>query len=53
MKITVDIDGGFMSEGMRASGCKTKTAAIKAGLRLLVQMSGQKKLRSLKGKIAW
>jgi len=42
-----------MSRALRFSGCRTKRAAIESGLRLLVQVNSQKKLRSLKGKIAW
>jgi len=49
----VVIDDRLMSEALRASGFRTKRAAIEAGLRLLVQVNSQKKLRKLKGKVAW
>ena len=42
-----------MARALRSSGCRTKRSAIETGLRLLVQVRSQKKLRSLKGKIAW
>ena len=53
MRTNVVIDDGLMTHALRSSGCRTKRSAIEAGLRLLVQLNSQKKLRSLKGKIAW
>ena len=53
MRTNVVIDDDLMSRAMRSSGCRTKRSAIETGLRLLVQVSSQKKLRSLKGKITW
>ena len=53
MRTNVVIDDRLMSEALRASGFRTKRATIEAGLRLLVQVNSQKKLRKLKGKVAW
>ena len=53
MRTNVVIDDELMSRAMRFSGCTTKRAAIESGLRLLVQINSQKKLRQLKGKISW
>ena len=53
MRTNVVIDDQLMERALRSSGCATKRAAIEAGLRLLVQFHSQKKLRDLKGKIAW
>jgi len=53
VRTNVVIDDRLMSEALRASGFRTKRAAIEAGLRLLVQVNSQKKLRKLKGKVAW
>ena len=53
MRTNVVIDDKLMSRALRASGCRTKRAAVESGLRLLVQFHSQKKLRSLKGKVAW
>ncbi len=53
MRTNVVIDDKLMSQALRSSGCRTKRSAIESGLRLLVQVNIQKKLRSLKGKIAW
>ena len=53
MRTNVVIDDRLMSRALRSSGCRTKRSAIESGLRLLVQTNSQKKLRGLKGKIAW
>ncbi len=53
MRTNVVIDDELMDKALRASGCRTKKSAIESGLRLLIQVSSQEKLRSLKGKIDW
>ena len=53
MRTNVVIDDQLMSRALRSSGCRTKRSAIESGLRLLVQVNSQKKLRSLRGKITW
>ena len=53
MRTNVVLDDQLMSRALRSSGCRTKRSAIESGLRLLVQVNSQKKLRSLKGKIRW
>ena len=53
MRTNVVIDDKLMARALRSSGCRTKRSAIDAGLRLLVEVNSQKKLRLLKGRIAW
>ena len=53
MRTNVVIDDKLMSRALRSSGCRTKRSAIESGLRLLVQVNSQKRLRALKGKITW
>ena len=53
MRTNVVINDELMARALKSSGCGTKRAAIEAGLRLLVQVACQKKLRKLKGKVAW
>lgn len=53
MRTNVVIDDQLMARALRSSGCRTKRSAIEAGLRLLVEVNSQKKLRLLKGRIAW
>lgn len=53
MRTNVVIDDRLMTRALKSSGCRTKRSAIETGLRLIIQLNSQKKLRSLKGKIAW
>ena len=53
MRTNVVIDDKLMSRALRSSGCRTKRSAIETGLRLLIQVNSQKKLRTLRGKITW
>jgi Arc/MetJ family transcription regulator len=53
MRTNVVIDDRLMSRALRSGGYRTKRAAIESGLRLLVQVGSQKKLRTLRGKVAW
>ena len=52
-RTNVVIDNEVMTQALRSSGCRTKRAAIESGLRLLVQINNQQKLRQFKGKITW
>jgi len=53
VRTNVVIDDKLMSRALRSSGCRTKRSAIESGLRLLVQVNSQKRLRALRGKITW
>ena len=53
MRTNVVINDELMSNALKSGGFRTKKEAIEAGLRLLVQIHSQKKLRDLKGKINW
>jgi len=53
VRLNVVIDDELMKQALRLGGFRTKKAAIEAGLRLLIQLSSQRKLRSLRGKIKW
>ncbi len=53
MRTNIVIDDELMKRAMRASGAKTKREAVKAGLRLLVTIRQQSKMRELRGKLRW
>jgi Arc/MetJ family transcription regulator len=53
MRTNVVLDDQLMSRALRSSGCRTKRSAIETGLRLLVQVNSQRRLRTLKGRIGW
>ncbi|MEI8079543.1 MAG: type II toxin-antitoxin system VapB family antitoxin [bacterium] len=53
MRTNVVIDDKLMNRARKSLGAKTKKATIEAGLRLLVQVGSQAKLKSMKGRITW
>jgi Arc/MetJ family transcription regulator len=53
MRTNVVIDDTLMRRALKTGKHRTKRAAIEHGLRLLVQINSQRKLRALKGKIHW
>ena len=53
MRTNVVINDELMARALKSGGYKTKRSAIEDGLRLLVQIQSQKKLRKLKGKVHW
>jgi Arc/MetJ family transcription regulator len=53
MRTNIEIDDDLMREAMRATGERTKRAVVERGLRLLVQIRGQARIRRLRGKVTW
>jgi Arc/MetJ family transcription regulator len=53
MRTNIVIDDDLMRRAMRASGAKTKREAVESGLRLLLNLKQQSKMRELRGKLRW
>ncbi|HEV8383702.1 MAG TPA: type II toxin-antitoxin system VapB family antitoxin [Candidatus Acidoferrales bacterium] len=53
MRTNIEIDDRLMRQALRASGARTKRAAVEEGLRLLIQTRAQAGIRKLRGKIEW
>jgi Arc/MetJ family transcription regulator len=53
MRTNIVIDDKLMRDTLRASGLKTKRAAVEQGLRTLLRLSKQAELRRLRGKLDW
>lgn len=53
MRTNIDIDDDLMRQAMRASGATTKRAVVEQGLRMLVDVRGQRAIRRLRGKVKW
>ncbi len=53
MRTNVDIDDDLMDEALKSSGLRTKRQAIEEGLRLLVRVHGQERIRKLRGALKW
>jgi Arc/MetJ family transcription regulator len=53
MRTNIEIDDKLMSDALKASGAKTKREAVEMGLRSLLQLNQQARVRQLRGKVAW
>jgi hypothetical protein len=42
-----------MESALRVSGIKTKKEAIEEGLKLLIHMKNQEKIKAFRGKLTW
>ena len=53
MRTNIVIDDRLIERALKATGLKTKRAAVEAGLQLLIDVKGQSGLRRLHGTVAW
>jgi Arc/MetJ family transcription regulator len=53
MRTNVVIDDELMESALKASGMKTKKDAIEEGLKLLVKMKYQERIKDFRGKLKW
>ncbi len=53
MRTNVVLDDDLVRSALKLSGYKTKKRAIEEGLKLLVQVNRQKKIKNFRGKLKW
>jgi Arc/MetJ family transcription regulator len=53
MRTNVVINDDLMASALKVSGLKTKKDVIEEGLKLLVQVQGQKAIKNFRGKLKW
>jgi len=53
MRTNVVIDDFLMKSALEVSGLKTKKDTIEAGLKLLVRLNAQEKIKHFRGKLKW
>ena len=53
MRTNIIIDDQLMNEALLVSGCRTKKEAVEEGLRLLISMKRQARIRELRGTLRW
>lgn len=53
MRTNIIIDDELMNEAMILSQLKTKKAVVETGLKLLVQIKKQERIKNLRGKLRW
>lgn len=53
MRTNIEIDDKLMKDTLRATGLKTKREAVELGLRTVLLLRQQERIRQLRGKVAW
>jgi Arc/MetJ family transcription regulator len=53
MRTNIEIDDKLMNDTLRATGLKTKREAVELGLRTVLLLRQQEKVRQLRGKVTW
>ena len=53
MRTNIMINDDLMNEALKLTDLKTKKAVVEEGLKLLVQMKKQEKIKSLRGRLIW
>ena len=53
MRTNIVIDDKLMRDALRATGLKTKREAVEHGLRTLLRLNRQARIRRLRGKLNW
>ena len=53
MRTNIVIDDRLMSEALKLYGARTKREAVELGLKTLVRIRRQERLRKLRGKLPW
>jgi Arc/MetJ family transcription regulator len=53
MRTNIVIDDKLMEDTLRLTGLKTKREAVELGLRTLLRLQQQEKIRQFRGKLSW
>ena len=53
MRTNIVIDDELMKQVLKLTGLKTKREAVEHGLKVLVQLKQQEKIRKFRGKLQW
>ena len=53
MRTNVVIDDSLMADALKLTGLKTKREAVELGLKTLIKMKKQEKIRGFRGKLPW
>jgi Arc/MetJ family transcription regulator len=53
MRTNIEIDDNLMREVLNSTGLKTKREAVELGLKTLVRLKRQEKIKQYKGKLQW
>ena len=53
MRTNIVIDDQLMADALQATGLKTKKEVVEQGLKTLIKLKQQEKIKTFKGKLKW
>jgi Arc/MetJ family transcription regulator len=53
MRTNIIIDDQLMADALKATGLNTKKEAVELGLKTLVRLKNQERIRKYRGKLSW
>jgi len=53
MRTNIVIDDKLMSDALKATGLSTKKEAVEMGLKTLIRLKKQERIRKFRGKLYW
>jgi Arc/MetJ family transcription regulator len=53
MRTNIEIDDRLMRDALEATGLKTKKEAVELGLRTLIRLKQQERIKRFRGKLEW
>jgi Arc/MetJ family transcription regulator len=53
MRTNIEIDDALMDRAMKLAGTRTKRETVERGLKLLIQLNEQTRIRAARGKLRW
>jgi Arc/MetJ family transcription regulator len=53
MRTNIVIDDKLMAEALQVTGARSKREVVELGLKTLVQLKRQERIRGLRGKLRW
>ena len=53
MRTNIEIDDTLMSDALALSGARTKKEAVELGLKALIRLKNQERIKHYKGKLRW
>lgn len=53
MRTNIEIDDNLMEDVLKATGLRTKKDVVELGLKTLIQLNKQEKIKSFRGQLKW
>jgi Arc/MetJ family transcription regulator len=53
MRTNIEIDDALMSDALAMTGVRTKKEAVELGLRTLIRLKKQERIKQFKGQLRW